>query len=70
MNLMKQEFDTVIQKLLPLGENPDEMHFWAGIFNDLSETEQRSVLTNLKEELTALQLNAATETDVERGDEE
>jgi hypothetical protein len=55
---LKKEFHDVIEKLIPLGEDEKELHYWEAIFDDLTEQEKGDVLTNLKEELAALEANA------------
>jgi hypothetical protein len=54
MDKQKQEFYDVIQQLIPLGEDKKELHYWEGIFDDLTEEEKVEVLANLKEELASI----------------
>ena len=51
----KQDFDTLITKLIALGENTDELRLWQKIFDDLTEDERRELVMILEEELGKLE---------------
>jgi len=49
------ELATLINKLVALGEDADELHFWLSIYDDMAADEQAELTANLQQELTNLE---------------
>ena len=54
MDISKEHLKNIVSRLISLGEEADELHFWESIFDDLPDDEKKSLLQNLEEELKLL----------------
>jgi hypothetical protein len=48
------QIQTLIDKLIDLGEDREELMYWASIFDDLTEDKQKLLYENLEEEYKKL----------------
>jgi hypothetical protein len=59
MNERAQELHNVIEKLIALGEDATELHFWESIVDDLSQEEYDALLASLTKEIAELSASAS-----------